>query len=251
MRGTGRTAQTNAQRGGADRRLVDAFCEFYAEVVTLKRSVAQGATPTPFDVVQQRLLDLFEAQAARISPSLPEHEVRVFEEARYVMIAMADEVFLRLDWAGRLPWSDKPLEAIVFRSRDAGDRFFRRIDDVLAGRSGASSQLLTVYLTALALGFRGRYGPAAGTTEPETYRKRLVEYLSRVDPDVVRGDDEICVEAHQNTLDSAPKKGLPKFARGVIPFVAVLIGWIVISEIIWLYRTSELDDVLDRIEGAS
>lgn len=214
-----------------------------------KRNVVASGGAIPWDAVQQRLLDVFETQAARVTSAMPEHEHRLFEETRYVMIALADEVFLALDWPGKSAWADKPLEATVFRSRDSGERFFRRIDDALAGRAAASTQMLTIYLMALALGFRGKYA-AFGTGEPETYRARLAEFIGRMDPEVLRGD-ELCPEAHEYTADNVQEKRLPAFRRGFLPFLVVLLAWVVIGEIVWLYRTSELDDVLDRIEDAT
>jgi type VI secretion system protein ImpK len=232
-----------------ERRLVDAFCEYHAEVVLMKRQVVAAPAAMPYDAIQQRLLDTFEVQAARVTQSLPEHEARLFEETRYVMIAMADEVFLSMEWPGKGDWANKPLEAIVFQTRDAGERFFRRIDDTLAGRAAASSQMLTVYITALALGFRGKFA-ALGTNEPETFRKRLSEYIARIDPDLVRAE-ELCPQAHENTLDKETEKRLPSFSRGVLPFLLVILAWVVVGEILWFYRTAEIDDVLDRIEDAT
>jgi type VI secretion system protein ImpK len=247
---SGRPALSPKQAAARDQRvLVDAFCNFHADVVTQKRLVVASGGVLPYDAVQQRLLDAFEQQASKIQGSLPEHERRLFEETRYVMIAMADEVFLHLVWSGREPWADKPLEAVVFQTRDSGDRFFNRIDDALIGRIPASSQLLTVYLTALALGFRGRYAPL-GTGEPETYRARIVDFLARTDPEIVRGE-ELCPQAHEHTAQGAPQQRLPSLSRGLLPFLVVIIGWIVIGEILWLYRTAELDGVLDRIEDAT
>ena len=36
-----------------------------------------------------------------------------------------------------------------------------------------------------------------------------------------------------------------------IPLIAVFVGWIVVAQIVWTYRTSEVNKQLDRIEGAS
>jgi len=234
------------QKTGDERRLVDAFCQFHTEVVSAKRQVLAQPAANPWDAVQQRLLDTFETQGTRVLQTLPEHENRLFEETRYVMIAMADEVFLSIEWDGKGPWADKPLESIVFRTRDAGERFFRRIDDALAGRTAASAQILTVYITALAIGFRGKYA-ALGTNDPETYRQRLAEYIARSDPDFTRSE-ELCPQAHEHTLDKVPEKRLPSFSRGILPFILVLVGWVVVGEVLWLFRTAELDDTLDRIE---
>lgn len=260
--------------GRNERLLVDAFCEFHAEVIKLKRKVIEAPGLLTWDAVQQRLLDLFEEQSARLQPQLPDqHEARVFEETRYVMIAMADEVFIRLDWQGKIDWINKPLEAVVFRTRESGERIFSRINTALgrgargagelaepgaavtralvkADESGAnrraSSQLLTVYLTALALGFRGKYAPLQ-TGEPETYRKELSEAITQIDKDLL-ADVPICPDAYEHTRANTPKNRLPSFSWGLLPLVAVLVGWVVIGELLWLYRTSAVDDALDDMD---
>lgn len=228
--------------------LIDAFCEFHAKVIHVKRLVTSSPAPPPPDAVMQRLLDNFESQALTVTSRLAEHELRVFEEVRYVMVAMADEIFLRLAWEGREAWADKPLEAHVFQSHDSGERFFNRLDDILDNRAAASTELLTVYLTALALGFRGRYA-LPSFTEPETYRRRLAEHLSRVDPQITAPQRELCEGAHEHTLEDVQRKTLPRLTKGLIPLLIVFAGWIFIAQIFWYYRTSTVNDALDRIEG--
>lgn len=275
MAATGQSKSGASRAGGKKERiLVDAFCEFHAEVVKLKRKIADSPGLMTWDAVQQRLLDLFEEQAARLQPLLPDqHEARVFEETRYVMIAMADEVFIRLDWPGKTAWIDKPLEAVVFGTRESGERFFRRIDEALGRRPRdpneladpgalsarpfektddspadrrASSQLLTVYLTALALGFRGQYAPLQ-TNELENYRARLSKAITQIDKDLL-ADVPVSPEAYEHTRTSAPKKRLPSLSWGFLPVAAVLAGWVVIGELLWLYRTSAVDDALDDMD---
>jgi type VI secretion system protein ImpK len=241
------------QRGGRnvrqdDHPLVDAFCEFHAEVVKQKRYVLAAEGAMAATGVQQHLLDAFEALGNRVGSGLSQHEREVFDDARYVMVAMADDVFCRLEWEGKEGWVYRPLEAIAFNTRDSGERFFNRLDRVLRGEESVPSQLLSVYLTALALGFQGRYAPL-GTGEPETYRTRLAEYLTRTDPELVQGD-KLCPTAYEKSGDiSAVAARLPSLSQGFFPFLIVLIVWVILGEIAWLYRTGELGDVLDRIEG--
>lgn len=239
-------SRTQAAKGGGALGLVDAFSAFYAEAVRLKRLVISSPQPPTADTIKEKLLDLFEAQAAGVGRKLADYEIRVFQEAQYLMVAMADEVFLRLEWAGRSAWSQKPMESQIFRSHDAGERFFRRLDEVLGGRATASTEILTVYLTALALGFSGRYGSAS--PRPEEYRLRLSAHLSRVDPDLVLPEPDLVPQAHEHTLAGEKRSLLPSFSAGIIPLVVVFVGWIVIAQIVWAYRTSEVNTQLDRIE---
>jgi type VI secretion system protein ImpK len=229
--------------------LVDAFSDFYGEAVRLKRLVLTSPQPPTAETIKEKLLDLFEAQAAGVGRKLADYEIRVFQEAQYLMVAMADEVFLRLEWPGRAQWSQKPMESQIFRSHDAGERFFRRLDEVLGGRATASTEILTVYLTALALGFSGRYGGAS--PRPEEYRLRLSAHLSRVEPDLVLPDPDLIPEAHEHTLGDAKRSLLPSFSTGIIPLIAVFVGWIIVAQVVWAYRTSDVNKQLDRIEGSS
>lgn len=246
----------DAHRGGApaapSRRtlgFVEAFDEFYAEVLLQKRRVSLSASPPSPEVVKQRLVDVFQAQAGTLIRGYAEHEIAAFEEAQYIMAAMADEVFLHLDWSGRLPWASKPLESELFHTHDSGERFFRRLDELLSGRAAGSSELLTVYLTALALGFRGRFA-FEDPTRPEAYRRKLAAHLSRVDPERVSLEKELCPEALTHTLSSQKPRRLPAWSRGILPIVLVVTGWIFIAEIFWYYRTTRVTDALDRIEGS-
>jgi type VI secretion system protein ImpK len=243
----GRTA--TMQLGARDEyALVDAFSAFHAEVLGLKRQVVASEGMTPFDTVQQRLLDAFESQATKIGNRLPDHERRVFEDIRYVMIAMADEGFSYLEWAGQSAWVDQPLEVVIFHTRDAGERIFNRIEKILTDRA-APAQLVTVYMTALALGFRGRYA-SLDTETPEAYRGRLAEQLGRTDPELLR-NKELCPQAHAYTETKPTKERLPSLSLGLLPFVLVIVGWIVLGEILWLYQTSQLSEVLNQILDAS
>lgn len=247
MNAPGRTSNTQ-NSGRDDYALVNAFCAFHAEVLGQKRQVLASEGQMPFDAVQQRLLDAFEQQAARIGNRLPDHERRVFEEIRYVMIAMADEVFSYLEWNGQSAWVDQPLEVVIFHTRDAGERIFNRIEKILTDRA-APAQLVTVYMTALALGFRGRYA-SIDTETPETYRGRLAEHLGRTDPELLR-NKELCPRAHASTETSETPKLLPSLSRGLLPFVLVILGWVVLGQILWLYHTSQLSEVLNQILDAS
>jgi type VI secretion system protein ImpK len=252
----GRLAHADAQATGT--LLLDLFDEFYREVILLKRLVTGSAALPPSmrgrvaptaDGVRQRLLDVIEAHSLTAGQLFAEHDLRVFEEAQYVMVAMADEVFLRLGWSGRDAWADKPLEGHVFKSHNAGERIFKRLDDLLESRAAASTELLTIYLTALALGFQGKYaGSSKG--EPETYRTRLAGHIYRIDPDVVAPGHAVFPDAEAHLSQGSARRKLPSVARGLTALIIVVVGWLILEQIFWLSRTAEVNEALDRIEGA-
>lgn len=249
-----------APGGGGGLSLIDAFGQFYAEVVKLKRQVTAtspapdglaAAGPLTPDAMRQHLVDVFEAQSISIGKNFAKHEVLVFEEAQYLMVAMADEVFLRLSWSGRAEWSQRPLEEHIFSTHDAGERIFNRLDDIFDNRATASTELLTVYLTALALGFQGKFAALGQKNEPESYRKRLAAYVHRLDPIAMAPERELCPNASKSTVTGKTRATLPSLMNGIYALIVVFVGWVVIGQVFWYYRTHELNDKLDSIEESA
>ncbi|WP_437755081.1 DotU family type IV/VI secretion system protein [Sorangium sp. So ce1389] len=233
--------------------LLDAFHSFYAEVARQRQllTLAHGGLAPGVETVRQRLVDFLETQAVGLGRKLTKHELRAYDDAQYVMAAMADEILLQADWAGRHAWAERPLEAHIFHTYDAGERIFRKLDDILGGRTTASSALLLVYLAALALGFQGKFRALGKHGEPEIYRQELARHLRRVDPFLGTRLTEICPQAHAHTLGSAPRSRLPALRHGVLPLVAVALCLVLAGQLLWSYRVSEVVEALDRIEGAS
>jgi type IV/VI secretion system ImpK/VasF family protein len=75
------------------------------------------------------------------------------EEARFVLVAWADEVVLKSSSSGRDEWLREPLQMQLYRTARAGNEFYERLarlrPDQLAARE--------IYFLALALGFEGQY----------------------------------------------------------------------------------------------
>lgn len=233
--------------------LLDAFHAFYAEAARQRQHVtlAPGGLAPGVETVRQRLVDFLEAQAASLGRKLTQHELRIYDEAQYVMAAMADELLLQAEWDGRSAWAERPLEAHLFHSYNSGESLFRKLDDVLAGRDAAPSALLLVYLAALALGFQGKFRALGLHDKPEEYRQRLARHLQRVDPALGTALTELCPEAHAHTLSGAPRSRLQSLRAGVLPLAVVVICLLLAGQIVWSYRIADVVEALDRIEGAS
>jgi type VI protein secretion system component VasF len=59
--------------------------------------------------IQQRLKSVLNAQSLKIA-SLFTDDLSSFKESQYAMVALADEVFLNLNWKGRIAWQNTLLE---------------------------------------------------------------------------------------------------------------------------------------------
>jgi type VI secretion system protein ImpK len=243
------SSMTEMQRAGRGPRLLDAFRELYAEVARNAHALAGPEGPEP-ETVKQRLLAILARQMADGQDRLSEHELAELDEAQYVMVAMADEVFLYVDWPGRDAWTRRPLEAEArFGTHLAGERIFSRIEEIFRDRLSVSGDLLSVYLAALSLGFRGRYRFDPRSPDPERVRHEVIRELRRVDPRMVAPAAELCPEAVAGVRDKEPRRGLSNLREGLLPLVAVCLGMTLLGHLVWHYQTGDVRDKLDQIEA--
>lgn len=89
------------------------------------------------------------------------HEVhQVFQEAKYAMVALADQYFIDTEWVGRLGWRGDLLEYELFDSAEAGNKIFTDISRMLNDRS-SNLEVLRIYYYCIALGYQGQYRDVA------------------------------------------------------------------------------------------
>ena len=94
------------------------------------------------------LLDQFAIHPAAAGVSAVERE-----EARFAMVAFADEMILRSDWSRRGDWLADPLQLQLFHTNRGGDEFFER----LARLRPEFTEAREVFFLCLAFGFEGQY----------------------------------------------------------------------------------------------
>jgi type VI secretion system protein ImpK len=107
--------------------------------------------------------EVLAAQEAQASSRRVDFEI--YEDAKYAMVALVDELAIVSDWAHRNEWAQDPLELAIFTSNVAGEEFFERLDN-LKKRYAASRDederntilgAIEVFFTCLECGFRGRF----------------------------------------------------------------------------------------------
>jgi type VI secretion system protein ImpK len=93
------------------------------------------------------LLDAFVRHPA--AQGVPEE----VDEARFALVALADEMIIVSDWSQRERWRADSLQLQLYQTNRAGDEFYER----LAALRPDQNQAREVYYACLALGFEGRY----------------------------------------------------------------------------------------------
>lgn len=97
--------------------------------------LAGGARALSAEAVARELQALLERDALEAARLGGGYGAGLYREAQYLMAALADEMFLsELEWQDRDAWQRMLLEHRLFNSSVAGERIFRRIDQVLAER---------------------------------------------------------------------------------------------------------------------
>ena len=244
--------------------LIEKFQQFHAEVIRLKARVTAGAwvfqgeetaglaesvareSPT---AVWRRLVSLLERQSLDAGHQGGDFAVDIYRRAQYAMAALADEIFLHVDWVGRESWRDHLLEAKFFGTHRAGEELFERIEDLLHDRDALFAELARVYLMVLGLGFQGRYRGKPDAEETiAVYRRRLFRFIFSRDPQAVHGNQYVVPQAYTATLDEAIATELPYLRPWVWAIVAAVVLWIGGSFAIWKYSIADLVPIIARIE---
>jgi type IV/VI secretion system ImpK/VasF family protein len=96
----------------------------------------------------QQLLDRFAKH-----PELQRVPPEEIQEARFAMVAFADEMILRSDWSGREEWLASLLQLQLFQTNRAGDEFYQHLQNLRPDQTHARE----AYFLSLALGFEGAY----------------------------------------------------------------------------------------------
>jgi type VI secretion system protein ImpK len=245
--------------------IVDLFRDFYTEIIRQKDRVArlrgnyspldtQDAATTAQDAgmaleVRTALLTVLQSQGAATTRTSGSFGRDRYREAQYVMAAVADEVFLNLDWPGRTHWS--LLESTLFQTHAAGDLFFQRADELLRQGDVSRTDMAMVYFTALALGYKGRYRGAADQSPLDDYRNRLYAMIYRRSPDLIRRDDILLPENYVVSSEATMRRLLPDPRRWFVLVAAILVLWLAGSHFLWSSLTDRVSHLATCIEDPS
>jgi type VI secretion system protein ImpK len=76
-----------------------------------------------------------------------------YDQARFAVCAWVDEAILNSGWKEKAQWQKEQLQRLYYRTTDAGEEFFERLNAVGFQQRGVRE----VYYLCLALGFTGRH----------------------------------------------------------------------------------------------
>lgn len=210
-----------------------------------------ASEPTPEQsklarLVWQNLIALFRRNAVQILRVAGKPTDNYFE-AQYVMAAFADDVFIHLNWEGKRAWTSNLLETALFRTHLAGEKFFEQLDRLLRDRDPADKSLAAVYLTALSLGFRGKYHGLNDHGKIRRYRKELYSFVFRKPADLVGKTKVAFPDTYVTNLRDEKRKKLVNPRVWLAVLGLVLVTYLASSHGIWMSLTSRLEGTNKQI----
>ncbi|HMY57453.1 MAG TPA: DotU family type IV/VI secretion system protein [Pseudomonadota bacterium] len=253
--------------------LVDYFREFYAAVLQHRMQIEKASAPAVEedsleireadildeervpgeepsqiapDMVQARLVELLDTQQQAVQRRGDPREQKRFSEIQYVMAAMADEVFLSIEWIGKEYWSTHLLEERFFNTHDAGTRFFDNLDSLLQNRDATRADVLAVYLLAVSLGFRGKHRSVSSAPQIAHYRNQAYVTLFQRSP-ALPESTPLFPQAYAHTLDGQPPSWLPQLRPWLLSLVGVAVMYLLVAHVIWDRRSTSVSNRLEEI----
>lgn len=219
--------------------------------LAVRGSVTTDREPTPEQsklalLVWQNLIALFRRNAVQILRVAGKPTDNYFE-AQYVMAAFADDVFIHLNWEGKRAWTSNLLESALFQSHVAGEMFFDKLDRLLRDRDPADKSLAAVYLSALSLGFRGKYHGLNDHGKLRRYRQELFAFVFR-QPQDLKSESKIAFpDSYVKNLRKEKQKKLANPRVWLVVLAFVLVAYFVVSHGMWLSLTSRLESANRQI----
>jgi type VI secretion system protein ImpK len=198
-------------------------------------------------LVWHRLASLFQRQAVTAWRYGGTYGAEFYREAQYVMVALADEIFLHTDWEGQGVWVSNLLESKIFRTHVAGELIFEKIDDLLREQNPINRDLAAVYLMALSLGFRGKYYQRDDRGQIARYRHKLFAFICRRDHDLDDASRYVFPEAYYHNVREESERKLSDPRKWLLVLFLVMVVYTAATHALWVEFTRELNTVNQSI----
>ncbi|MCH2395754.1 DotU family type IV/VI secretion system protein [Oceanibaculum sp.] len=239
----------------ADTFLLQGFRGYYDALEGWRVKALATASPAKRPEIQADLAARLDALSVEARHRGGERLGEAQDRAAYPMVALADEIFVYLDWPegdeGGSDWLGHLFEQRYCRSHVAGEEVFARIDALeRQGESGLSTGLARLFLQVLGLGFEGRYRcQPDGAAALRRYRHLLARLAFAGRPSLSSPNGRLTPEAYQHTLDPPPPAPPVGPLRWAGRLLLTLAGLAALSALVWLLAVWPLLHALALLPG--
>jgi type VI secretion system protein ImpK len=196
--------------------------------------------------VWHSLVSLFQRQATSAWRYGGAYGAEFYKEAQYVMVALADEIFLHTKWEGQKAWVSNLLESKLFHTHAAGQLLFEKMDRLLREQNPVYKDLAAVYLMALSLGFKGKYYDR-DDGQIARYRRQLFAFICRREPDLDDSSRYVFPEAYYQIVREESPKKLSNPRKWIAVLCLVVVVYVAATQALWWQLTKELNTANQNI----
>lgn len=238
--------------------IVECFEEFYRELLAHKHLVfskpwtkatdKNESTPNATaEFILTKLQYFLEQQSVKSRYGGNAFSLNYYEEAKFIMVALADEIFLNLDWPGKPYWETSILEERIYSTHSAGQTFFEKLDLLLFNKDPVRVEIGIIFLSALGLGFRGKYRHFDDQGALNSYKVRLFTFINRREPYLFQQKIHLFPDTYAHSLEGAEAKELPNLRNWYLIFAGIGFTYLLFSFIIWYFATADINKIINRI----
>lgn len=232
----------------SDEALVRQFRRFYEKLERIWQSAPNCSNLEEANKlarqVSRQLENLIEMQTLEFRQIGSRAAQQAAQDSRYMKAALADEILLRQDWPAREVWSQHLVETALFRTSIAGEKIFNDITQLLSTREAALRLQAQLYLFMLALGFQGQFRDQTTHQKLTELRRELFQFAYQRTADMSGHERVLSMQSYAHTLVDASPRRMSPISRWKLIFVAALVGMLAISQLLWLWPTWPLREIL-------
>jgi len=232
--------------------MINIFEEFYTLLLKYKQQVdneiffdindSEEEKNKKIENVQNRLYLFIKDKDAKIAYENGKIASIQFQEVIYIMCALADELFLELDWEGKAYWRTHLLERKFFNTNQAGEKLLMNLDAFLKERNVSDNEVGLIYLYALALGFKGRLRFEEDMAfYLKTLKDNLFSTIYRHAPHFFRKQENVLFKQALQTVfaDKIANKDMriAKWTRIALACVGI---YLITSAVVWNIHTNSV-----------
>lgn len=242
--------------------LIRSFEEFYLLLLAGLKQVENGVFFSANDTdsekeskvaaYQNRLYVFIKEKDAQIASEFGKVASDAFSDVIYTMLSLADELFLSKEWDGKVYWRNHLMEQRFFYTSAAGQKLLLKLDKFLQERHSQDNEMGTVYLYALALGFKGKLRYADDIEEYVQVLKEQIFYtIYQQAPRLYKQQSVLFSQATDNIFAEQPasRDTRVNVLKKLLFLSAGL--YLIASSLIWNIQTRPTWNELKRIEDHS
>lgn len=238
--------------------IAENFQAFYYEILRQKEKALRlsipseifedPSAPVTVEAIQTKLRSTLQEQLVKMEYAVGLGNTAVFRDAQYLMVSLADEIFLTLQWGGARIWESQLLEAQIFQTQIAGEYVFKKLDLLLESSEPSREDLAYLYFMVLSLGFRGKYRGMDEEGKIQWYLNHLYKIIQGRFPKLTQSDKALLIkECYDFTLTEPAGKGLPDNRTWAIIIGGVVIIYVLITYVVWYRLAAEMHTALNHI----